>query len=329
MTTQHRLNQATLTWGGTIAAGVIATSGVIAFSSTHAADQPGAKDHPLVSRYAGSEILKYESKDFDRYILPLAKSDNRRRGPEKSETIEGQVTRINYHAPVGRTALEVFRNYEQSLQSAGFNVIFSCEDADCGGDLSHAIATNSIMHHNPRDQKYLAAKLARPDGNAYVVLYTIGAYSVGGANKNRVFTQLDVIETRAMRTGQVTVDADAMARELADKGHVALYGIYFDSNKADVKPESKPALAEIAKLLTQNSALKLLVVGHTDTVGDFDYNIDLSRRRAQAVVQTLSTDHSIAATRLKPWGVGFASPVASNRSEDGRAKNRRVELVEQ
>lgn len=160
-------------------------------------------------------------------------------------------------------------------------------------------------------------------------MYTVSAYSVGGENKNRVFTQLDVIESQAMQTGQVSVDADAMAREIAKSGRVALYGIFFDSNKADVKSESKPALDEIAKLLKQTTALKLLVVGHTDNVGDFEYNLDLSRRRAQSVVQALVSQYGIAAARLKPHGVGYASPVASNRADDGRAKNRRVELVEQ
>jgi outer membrane protein OmpA-like peptidoglycan-associated protein len=169
--------------------------------------------------------------------------------------------------------------------------------------------------------------LSRPTGDVYVSVYTTAAYGVGGQNKNRVFTLLDVIEVKPMQTGQVVVDANAMAREIAATGRVALYGIYFDSGKADVKPESQASLAEIAKLMKQDAAMKLLVVGHTDTNGAFDYNIDLSKRRAQAVVQALVASHGIDASRLKPWGVGFASPVASNRAEDGRGKNRRVELV--
>lgn len=293
----------------------------------HARDIAGGKDHPIVSRYAGSEIVMYQAKTFDRYVLPLAKVDDARRGADKSETLEGRITRINYRAPSERSALEVFRNYEQSLRGAGFEILFECQDQACGNELSGAVTINSIMRHHNRDQKYLAAKLSRPDGNVYIALYTIGAYGVGGPNQNRVFTQLDVIEPRAMQTGQVKVDAAAMAGEIAKHGRVALYGIYFDSGKADIKPESKSALDEIGKLLQQDPALKLLVVGHTDSAGEFDYNIELSRRRAQAVVQALVSHYGVAAARLKPWGAGYTSPTATNRSDDGRAKNRRVELV--
>lgn len=282
-----------------------------------------------MSRYAGSEILKYDAKAFDRYALPLGRSDDRRTGPSKTEALEGRVTRINYRAPAGRTALEVFRNYAEALRAAGFEILFACEDAACGPTLSHALATNAVMHHHARDQKYLAARLARGGTQAYVALYTVNAYGSGGANKNRVFTQLDVIEPRAMDTGQVTVDADVMAREIAANGRVALYGIYFDTAKTDLKPASEPTLAEIAKLMDKHTGLRLLVVGHTDNIGRFEDNIDLSRRRAQAVVQALSSRHGVDAARLRPWGVGFAAPVASNAHDEGRAKNRRVELVAQ
>ncbi len=117
------------------------------------------------------------------------------------------------------------------------------------------------------------------------------------------------------------------AKDLARTGHVAVYGIYFDFGKADVKSESEPMLKEIAKLLQQDPRLKLHVVGHTDSVGELAYNLDLSRRRAQAVVQVLATKHGIAPGRLRGDGVGPLAPVASNDTEEGRAKNRRVELV--
>jgi OmpA-OmpF porin, OOP family len=132
-----------------------------------------------------------------------------------------------------------------------------------------------------------------------------------------------------MDTKMVTVDASAMAKSIATEGHVALYGILFDTDKTDIKPESAATISEIAKFLKQNAAVKLYVVGHTDNVGLYDYNIGLSQRRAAAVVQELTTKHGIPAARLKPAGSGPLSPVAPNESEDGRAKNRRVELVKQ
>jgi outer membrane protein OmpA-like peptidoglycan-associated protein len=120
-----------------------------------------------------------------------------------------------------------------------------------------------------------------------------------------------------------------MAGDIGSSGKVAIYGIYFDFDKAEVKPESEPALAEIAKLLQADATLKLYVVGHTDNAGGYDHNMKLSQQRAEAVVRELTSKYRIAAVRLKPRGVGSLAPVTSNDTEEGRAKNRRVELVKQ
>ena len=119
-----------------------------------------------------------------------------------------------------------------------------------------------------------------------------------------------------------------MAEEISASGRVAIYGIYFDFDKADLKPESKPTLDEIAKLLNELPELELVVVGHTDNVGSLDHNMALSKQRAAAVAAALVQDYGIPAQRLTSWGIGYLSPVASNQTDDGRALNRRVELVE-
>jgi len=122
--------------------------------------------------------------------------------------------------------------------------------------------------------------------------------------------------------------AEMMANDISATGHFAVYGIYFDTDKAEIKPESEPALAEMAKLLKSKPALNVFIVGHTDNTGTFEHNLKLSLDRATAVVNALAGQHGIAAVRLKPWGVASLAPIASNSTEDGRAKNRRVELVE-
>jgi outer membrane protein OmpA-like peptidoglycan-associated protein len=124
-------------------------------------------------------------------------------------------------------------------------------------------------------------------------------------------------------------DASFMSEGIKTSGHVAIYGIYFDFNKAEVKPESEPALKEITKLLQQEQNLKLYVVGHTDNVGALDYNMKLSQQRAEAVVKELVTKYNVAQGRLAAYGVGPLAPVTSNDTEEGQAKNRRVELVKQ
>lgn len=140
--------------------------------------------------------------------------------------------------------------------------------------------------------------------------------------------QLIIVEKKGMAQ-EVVADAKTMAADIGTSGKVAIYGIYFDFNKADVKPESEPTLKEITKLLQQEAKLKLYVVGHTDNVGGLDYNMKLSQQRAEAVVKELMSKYKVDGTRLSALGVGPAAPVTSNKIEEGRAKNRRVELVEQ
>jgi OOP family OmpA-OmpF porin len=131
-----------------------------------------------------------------------------------------------------------------------------------------------------------------------------------------------------MEGGLVTVNAASLQSDIGRTGHVALYGIFFDTAKADVKPESTPALQEIGKLLQQDLKLKLYIVGHTDSAGELQMNMDLSRRRADAVLKALTTTYGVRPDRLQAYGSGPLSPVASNKDEEGKAKNRRVELVE-
>ncbi len=132
-----------------------------------------------------------------------------------------------------------------------------------------------------------------------------------------------------MDSSLVAVNADSLTSDISRTGHASDYGIYFDTGKADVKPESDATLKEIAKLLQKNAQLKLYVVGHTDNVGNLASNQDLSQRRADAVAQLLSAKYGVLAARLRAIGDGPSAPVASNDSEEGRAKNRRVELVKQ
>ena len=116
--------------------------------------------------------------------------------------------------------------------------------------------------------------------------------------------------------------------ELTTGGRVAVYGILFDFDKDTMRADSKPQLDEIAKLLKGAPALKVLIVGHTDAKGGLDYNRELSLRRARSIVEALVRDYGIERARLTPLGVGMAAPVATNRTDQGRALNRRVELVD-
>lgn len=308
---------------GFIALGIaLALAGPVA----RAEDLAGSKDHPLVSRYEGAAITKYKLDKFDEYKLVLGKFNGQEVG--EHQKIEGQVVKIVYEIDKSRSTLEVYKNYESALTSAGFEILWSCSNEDCGGlDFSYGIHGGALGGW-PDDHRYLAAKLSRPEGTAYVSLYIRKFTDIGGPMKDTVYASLNVVESKEMETDKVKVDAEAIGKGLDAEGHIAIYGIYFDSGSDKLKPESDEALGEIASLMKSRAELKLLVVGHTDNQGNMDYNMDLSRRRAASVVAALAEKFGIAGDRLTPAGVGFLSPVASNRGDEGRAQNRRVELVE-
>ena len=176
-----------------------------------------------------------------------------------------------------------------------------------------------ILAERPR---YLLAKLTRPQGDVHVMVMAADL-----TDKHRPAVYVMLIESKPMDTGMVTIDANALDQNLMSSGKAVIYGITFDFDKADIKPESKPQLDQIAKLLADHADLKLAITGHTDNQGSADYNQKLSQRRAEAIVAALAASYGIAADRLIAQGMGASSPVASNDNEEGRAKNRRVELV--
>ena len=289
-------------------------------------DVEGSKDHPLITRYPGSVITEYRYSQFDEATLPLGKT-NSDGVPAKSEHLEGKITRIVYESPAHRSMLEVYRNYESALAKAGFQTLFTCVNNEGCNNKGPVITTAAGQDDWDwgSGQRYIAAKAPKSSGDVYVALH-VGQWSNPDTGVQVV---LYVIEVKPMEGGLVTVNAAALASDITATGHSSVYGIYFDTGKADVKSESDAAMNEIAKLLQQKPGLKLMVVGHTDNVGQLAANMDLSKRRADAVVKALTTHYGIAASRLIAEGAGPLAPVASNHTEDGRAKNRRVELVEQ
>jgi outer membrane protein OmpA-like peptidoglycan-associated protein len=291
---------------------------LLALTAWPAAAQPkdiaGSRDSPLASRYPGSVIDNYKTKEFDEFSFPVGAVTSQ--GAPKSLHLEGKITRIEYINPQGRSPLEIYRNYETALKRAGFETLFACSGDACGMARFHMTSDWSDTWYGAGHYQF-SGKLARPEGDLYVSLHVAPDT-----------TNLDTIEIKPIEGGLVTVNAAALKGDIGTTGHAAVYGIYFDTAKADIKPESAPALQEIGKLLQQDPNLKLYIVGHTDSVGDLQMNMDLSRRRADAVVKALTGAYGVAPERLQAYGAGPMAPVASNRDERGRAKNRRVELVE-
>ena len=310
-------------------------------------DLPGAKDIPLISRYAGSSLVAYADISYEEATLPLT-SGVEDRHYLKSQTIEGKITQRAYLAPEGRTVLEVTRNYQQALVKAGMQLKFSCEKEKCGPSriqeplLAYAEGMKQIQSYggyselamivlNTSDPPYFFWGTIDVDGRpVYVAVFTSKIDAPEDSPlKGRAGTFIEVVEPKAMESDKVSVDASAIGTAVKSAGKIALYGIYFDTGKADIKPESKAQLLEIGKFLNEDKSIKVIVVGHTDNVGSIESNQTLSQQRAAAVAAALAKDYQVAPARIIAKGVANFSPVASNLSEEGRARNRRVELVQQ
>ena len=252
-------------------------------------DIKGSKDHALFNRMPGYRIARYENIEFNVY-------DDFKNENGKKISVEGNYYFFNYLIKDGEKSAsgpQVLRNYMNAVTKAGGEVLF--EEGCCNVYL----------------------KLEK---NNQITWVRVKAYKDAGSY------QVWIVEEAEMEQ-DIVVDASSMFNDINAQGRVALYGIYFDFNKSDVKPESDPTLKEIAKLLADNPSLNLFVVGHTDNVGDFKYNMKLSEERADAVVKVLISKYGVDKKRLTPAGVGPLAPVTSNDTEEGRAENRRVELI--
>jgi OmpA-OmpF porin, OOP family len=306
----------------------------------------GAKDHPLLSRFTGSKLTGYRFKEFDEVELVAGKQITNKENKEvfeKMQTVEGKYSRIIYTYPAERSSLEVMRNYQAAIQKAGLKTIYSCEKAACGEDFGGIFLTYmeqggfrgegssdywaSPFNYGRADERYFLASGKRSDGSTIFA----GVYVVGPTDGKLGGVYLQILEPKAMETDKVSVNLNAedMSKGLAAEGKIALYGLYFDTGKALIKPESKPQLAEMAALMQKDAALKVYIVGHTDNQGAAASNVALSQQRADAVVKALVADYKISASRMAAKGVASFAPIASNDSDAGKAKNRRVELVKQ
>lgn len=304
-------------------------------------DTAKGQEPALVTRFQGSKLVGFGLKEFDEVNLVAGKrTDVAGKGVNILLRLEGKYTRLAYNYAPQRSSLEVMRNYQAALEKAGLKPLFACARDECGkgfGDylLENRLGNNYIngsefwspFNYGRNDARYQLSKGTLSNG----VQVHVAVYVVDPVQDKNGGVYVEVVEAKAMETGKVaaTLNAGEMAKGIAAEGKVAIYGVYFDTDKADVKPESTASLGEMAKLLQKDAALKVHVVGHTDNQGTTARNLELSQKRAEAVIKALATEYKIDARRLSAKGIASYAPVASNDSDAGRGKNRRVELVKQ
>lgn len=233
--------------------------------------------------------------------------------------VEGRINvRSFYHSDAKLSELASLRNYENVITALGGVKLPAADPSSdafiqANGGERYKIE-RTFLHLPDIRYNYSAYLIRRPDTNIWVSL---------GISDSR--TLISVMQEKAMNQSVALISADDMARELGAKGRVALY-INFDVDKATLRDDGMPVVAEIDKLLRAQPDLKLAIEGHTDNSGNAQHNKDLSRQRAETVLDRLVAG-GIDKARLSAAGYGAEKPLADNGSEEGRAKNRRVELV--
>jgi outer membrane protein OmpA-like peptidoglycan-associated protein len=276
------------------------------------------KDHPAVKPYAGSVATRRDDDGFKSYSLVTAVNEKGKTDAEALQTlkVDGNVTRLAYENPKDRSAHEIYTNYREGLENGGFKVLFACAAQECGpGFASSRWGRVTGMRYFSPDMRYIAAKATKDGQDIYAAILVA-----------KLRHQVEIVEVTQMEKGLVT--AQAIGEGLMTEGRVVLDGILFDTDKATIKAESKPALDTIAQYLKDNPKLNVFIVGHTDGTGGFDHNMALSKARAASVAAALAKDYGIAKTRLGSYGVGPLSPRKTNENEGGRTENRRVEMVQ-
>lgn len=256
------------------------------------ADAEGAKDHPVVPRLAGGQyyISDYEARDFGTHDFYVA---------DDSKDVEGRFTRIEYWIKDGGkpfSGIEIGRNYQKAV-------------ADKKGETLHFDLSNG--------GGAATFRVALDGARLWIALDV--------SNGGEVY-ELTIVEETVM-VQNVALNAGALAEALVKDGKVAIHGVLFDTGKATIRAESAAQLQSIAELMKLDPSLKLEIVGHTDNTGTAATNVTLSQQRAEAVRAWLVGTGGVAAERLTASGKGDTQPVADNTTEDGRAKNRRVELI--
>lgn len=247
---------------------------------------------PLFSGLANHSIQECITREFDKLEIYTKDKSN---GYTKSEKT-GEYMKVNFSFDGDfqkrPSALQIYQNYANAITKVGGEVLYNSENSGVYGKLKKA-------------------------GDTYwVKVYTDGSG----------FYSQETIKEASMRQ-DVVMTAQEIGDAINAEGRVVFYGIYFDTDKAVLKPESAPTLTSIADYLKQHSGTKVFVVGHTDNTGAYAKNLSLSRDRANAVVNELVTKYGVNKAQLIAEGVSSLSPMASNSTEEGKAKNRRVEIV--
>lgn len=298
-------------------------------------DVPGSHDMALVPRYADARLISYDQANDDEASLPQGRFvDFGFTGVRK---LEGRVTRIAYAFPRTLSTIEVMNHYQDVVKGEGFKIAFDCAGPDgCGGFNFGETLTQPMVEAHAGDEgnliidflhpvggdiRYLLATMDRPEGKITLAL------AVARHVDRQPGMFVEMVEQRPDAGAAPVASATRIAAALRVQGRIALYSIHFMPEQATMRTDSRAVLEQVSDVLHDDPAMKLIIVGHSDGSDTVARGTELSRARAQTVMQALIKTWKVPAAQVSSVGIGPVSPIASNASEAGRALNRRIELV--
>jgi len=240
----------------------------------------------------------------------------------KSDIITGQLVREIYDYRPAQSAINVFQQIKKSLDATGFKTVFSCSEKECGDIAGWQLYLTPLIGNDAAKQHFISAVKVLENKK---VQYVSAFISEIEGQPRALF---DVISTPIAEKFDVVVRNTELTRSLEKDGRITIDGIFFATGSASLNNDSSAALKNMGKLIASNHGLNFVIVGHTDTTGDFERNMQLSNARADTVRRALIEQHSVPSAQIKSRGVGSLAPVTSNNDENGRMLNRRVELVQ-
>ncbi len=282
-----------------------------AFAAWNDPHVEGAREHPLLKFYPQASVGEYIARDFDSVEIVTAY----KRGaaePTVKTTIEGRITTYQYSHKPNTSPLEIVRQYEAALKRVGFQTIAAGKGESLPG-LGEVNASDGFGSF-------------RLDRGGKTVAY-VQVVSGENGGPESVESRVVIAEPKAMEE-KLEANAGSWFEEIGKSGRVAVYGINFDTGKANIRPDSEKVLQEIRALVTGHPELKLVIEGHTDNAGAPAANRKLSEERAVAVKMWLVAKGATPG-QLSTAGLGDTRPLGDNGTDAGRASNRRVELVRQ
>ncbi len=298
-------------------------------------DVPGSHDLALVPRYADARLISYDQAADEEATLPEGRFVDF--GFSAVRKIEGQVTRIAYAFPQMLSTIEVMNHYREVLKGEGFTVAFDCAGPEgCGGFSFGETLTQTMVEAHSGDEgnliidflhpvggdiRYLLATMERPEGKVTLAL------AVARHIDRQPGLFVEMVQEGPDAGAAPVTSATRIAAALRIQGRIALYSIHFLTDRATMKADSRPVLAQVSSVLHADPAMRLIIVGHSDDAGGIMHGTELSTARAQTVMQALIRNWKVPVEQVTSVGVGPVSPIASNASEAGRALNRRIELV--